>query len=279
MDDVCRRIDAAGGHATTMLGPSTIVLREVGSTAHRISAGDDDLDLMGVRVDAPDAILGLRPARPLSWRSAAWRTGCSGAPSRPGDIDLVIYGLREFMRHAMRGNPSILMVIHHPRPLLCDEVGRALRALAPGLASQRVVRSFLGFARSQMAHLEGRRPTPPSRAQRVARDGLDTKRAAHVMRLVHQGLAYAHRREYPIPLPEPIAERVRRVRTGVITPAEIMDQCRHLCADLERAERSNPTGLPPRPEPAPVERFLIEAHMRCWDRSGGWGAGAVTGER
>ncbi|QSB13405.1 nucleotidyltransferase domain-containing protein [Natronosporangium hydrolyticum] len=60
----------------------------VGSGVHGIAiAGTDDHDEMGVFVEPPEAVIGVRP--PVD--HYVYRTQPEGARSGPGDVDLVMY--------------------------------------------------------------------------------------------------------------------------------------------------------------------------------------------
>lgn len=73
----------------------------VGSGVHGIAIeGTDDHDEMGVFVEPADRVLGLgRPANHY-----VYRTQPEGARSGPGDVDLVMYSLRKYLRLATKGN-------------------------------------------------------------------------------------------------------------------------------------------------------------------------------
>src|SRR4029079_14728040 len=73
--------------------------------------GQDDRDEMAVFVEPPEYRLGLKLARgqgrklhPLEHRVE--RTQPEGARSGPGDLDLVAYNLRKYLRLALKGQPD-----------------------------------------------------------------------------------------------------------------------------------------------------------------------------
>src|SRR5436309_11616411 len=79
----------------------------VGSTVHGLSnPGTDDRDEMGVCIEPREYVLGLRPFE--HWVS---RTQPEDMPSGPGDLDLPIYGLRKYGRRAMKGSPTVLLLL------------------------------------------------------------------------------------------------------------------------------------------------------------------------
>lgn len=60
---------------------------------------------------------------------AMQRTQPEGSRSGPGDTDRQLYSLRKFVRLALGGNPSVLMVFWAPI-IEADPVGHELRAVA-----------------------------------------------------------------------------------------------------------------------------------------------------
>jgi uncharacterized protein len=136
------------------LPPSTILLVEVGSTAHGTSLpGGEDHDEMGVVIETPREVLGLgeRGAGTVMHRSQP-----EGARSGPGDTDRTLHSLRRFVRLAVSGNPSILMsfwapILHATLP------GYELRALSAAFVGRHVVPRYRGYMQSQAMRLLGTR--------------------------------------------------------------------------------------------------------------------------
>ena len=90
----------------------TILRGTVGSTVHGLHhGGQDDRDEMAVFVEPPEFALGLRLARSgRTWNRFEHyveRTQPEGARSGPGDLDLVTYSLRRWLRLAVSGNPTV----------------------------------------------------------------------------------------------------------------------------------------------------------------------------
>src|SRR5690606_28653325 len=88
-----------------------VILRGVvGSTIHGVSVGgQDDRDEMGICIEPPDYVIGLR-----HFETHVWRTQPEGVKSGPGDLDLTIHSLRKFMRLAAKGNPTIITLLYLP---------------------------------------------------------------------------------------------------------------------------------------------------------------------
>jgi predicted nucleotidyltransferase len=192
---------------------SAEILRTVvGSGVHGIAiAGTDDHDEMGVFIEPPEHIMGLR--RPFE--HYVFRTQPEGARSGPGDTDLVIYSLRKYLRLAAKGNPTALLPLYAPDRdvLVTTPLGQELRALAPRILSQRAVRRFLGYMDSQRRRLtgSGSRGGVPNRPELVARYGYDVKYASHALRLAYQGREVARDGRLTLPMPDQERERVLQV--------------------------------------------------------------------
>src|SRR5215470_10100538 len=94
----------------------------------------DSIDEMGVCIEPIEEAMSLwSPFEQFIYRSAVEREGREGARSTAGDLDLTIYSLRKWMRLALRGNPTILLLLCTPDDQLihCDPLRSALRALTP----------------------------------------------------------------------------------------------------------------------------------------------------
>src|SRR3954463_12108092 len=84
-----------------------IIRSLVGSTIHGLElVGTDDRDEMGVCIEPPDYVIGLRPFE--TW---VHRTKPEGVRSEAGDLDLVVHSLRKYARLALKGNPTVLLLL------------------------------------------------------------------------------------------------------------------------------------------------------------------------
>lgn len=99
-----------------------ILRSEVGSTLHGTGLPDgEDHDEMGMCVEWPVSVLGLRQLNQYEFRTARERedpeTGRSPR-SQPGDTDLIVYTLRKWASLALNGNPSVLLPLFAPEEKL-----------------------------------------------------------------------------------------------------------------------------------------------------------------
>lgn len=251
---------------------ATILRGTVGSTLHGLHhGGQDDRDEMGVFIEPPEFALGLRLVESGSARRRfehyVERTQPEGARSGPGDLDLVTYSLRKWLRLAVAGNPTVLLLLFSPPETLvvCTEQGERLRALAPQIVSQLAGPRFLGYLRTQKERLLGvRGQRRVNRPELIAAHGFDTKYAMHVVRLGRQGVELLTTGRLSLPMPEPERSRIMAIRQGEVPEAEVVAEVETVEAELEAAIATSP--LPPLPDFAAVDSFIVQAYREAW----GW---------
>jgi predicted nucleotidyltransferase len=252
---------------------ATILRATVGSTVHGLHhAGQDDRDEMAVYVEPPEFLLGLARAPRIKGGLSGFehyveRTQPEGTRSGPGDLDLVAYSLRKYMRLAIKGHPTILLLLFVPDEYVHvrTPLGEELQALAPAILSRRAGRGYLGYLRGQKERLLGTRgQMRVNRPELVEAHGFDTKYAMHAVRLGYQGIELLETGALTLPMPEPERSRVMAIRTGERSFDEVIAEIEHVERRLETA--LGKTELPPEPERASVSRFLTETYRRAW----GW---------
>lgn len=241
------------------------ILRSVvGSGVHGIAiAGTDDHDELGVYLEPPASLLGVRQPR----ADYIWRTRPEGVRSGPGDTDLVLYSLRKYLRLAVKGNPTVLLPLYAPDESLVKvtELGRSLRELRSAFLSRQSVERFLGYMHSQHQRMLGRASGVPNRPELVARYGWDVKYGSHALRLAYQGHEIASAGTLTLPLVPQQRERVLAVKRGEVAREEVSAEI----AELEGAVRAVLDGDCPLPEHADIARidaWAIAAQRSFW----GW---------
>jgi hypothetical protein len=235
----------------------------VGSTLHGTAVKDglEDLDLMAIGIeDARRSPLGLEPRDTVTSR-----TKPEGVRSEAGDVDYVAYGLRKFVKLALKGNQTILLALFAPEPFLRvrTEEGRQLQALAPYIVSKAVFAPFRGYIRQQYERLIGvRGQRNVTRPELVEAYGYDTKYAAHIIRLAAQGAELLSTGRITLPMLEAERAFVVKVRTGGFSfpevLAEIVQAEQYLVEVMERSP------LPEAPNAAWVEAWMIGAYRSAW---------------
>ena len=250
----------------------TILRATVGSTVHGLHhGGQDDRDEMAVFVEPPEYLLGLARAQGIrgglyGFEHFTERTQPEGARSGPGDLDLVAYSLRKYVRLALKGHPTILLLLFVPDAFVIVKttLGEELRELRPALLSRRAGRGYLGYLRGQKERLLWTRGQKRvNRPELVEAHGFDTKYAMHAARLGYQGLELLETGWLTLPMREPERSRVMAIRTGERTYEETIAEVEGVEQRLARALEQ--TLLPPEPDRLAVDRFLVRAYRHAWE--------------
>ena len=250
----------------------TILRGTVGSTLHGLHhGGQDDRDEMAVFLEPPEFLVGLRLARSgrqwSQFEHYVERTQPEGARSGPGDLDLVAYSLRKWLRLALAGNPTVLLLLFSPADslLVCTESGRKLRELAPAIVSRRAGPRYLGYLRTQKERLLGARgQRRVNRPELIEAHGFDTKYAMHVVRLGHQGIELLTTGRLTLPMPEPARSEIMAIRRGERSEAEVVAEIERVERELVRANEESP--LRDKPDHETVTAFVVDAYRAAW----GW---------
>ncbi len=240
---------------------NTIIRAPVGSTLHGLhNPGTDDRDEMGVCIEPPEYVLGLR-----GFEHFVYRTQPEGMQSGPGDLDLTIYGLRKYCRLALKGSPTTLLLLFVPpeRLLVRSALGDELQALAPAFISRLTGKAFLGYLDAQRRGLVGERHAPRTR-ECSAEHGYDTKYALHALRIGHQGEQLLSTGQITLPVAEPTRSQLMRVRAGEVPLREVLEELDRVVGRLERLAQS--AELPPTSDAEAVDRFLLRAYQDAWSR-------------
>jgi len=240
----------------------TVLRCQVGSGVFGVTVdGQEDRDEMGICVEPPEYVIGLR-----TFEQYVHRTQPEHSRSGPGDLDLTVYSLRKWMRLALDGNPTVLLPLFVPdrQIVAITDTGRELRARRDRILSRRAGSRFLGYLRAQRDRMEGvRGGKHTNRPELVDVHGFDTKFAYHMVRLGIQGVELLETGHLTLPMPEPDRTWLRELRRGEHTRAEALARA----ADLEErlAALCESSDLPEEPDHAWADRWLVDAHRRSWD--------------
>ena len=251
---------------------TTILRGTVGSTLHGLHhGGQDDRDEMAIFLEPAEFLVGLRLARTGSrWSTFEHfieRSQPEGSRSGPGDLDLVSYTLRKWLRLALSGNPTVLLLLFSPPEslLVCTARGEALRALAPAIVSRQAGPRYLGYLRAQKERLLGTRgQRRVNRPELIAAHGFDTKYAMHVVRLGYQGIELLTTGRLTLPMPEPVRSRIMQIRLGERSEDEVVAEIEDVERRLVQASEASP--LPEQPDHERVNAFVVDAYREAW----GW---------
>jgi uncharacterized protein len=256
----------------SLVEETTILRGTVGSTVHGLHQGDqDDRDEMAIFLEPPEFLIGLRLAKSgRSWgpfEHYVERTKPEGARSGPGDLDLVAYSLRKWLRLALSGNPTVLLLLFSPPEslLVCTERGAALRTLAPAIVSRKAGPRFVGYMRAQNERLIGTRgQRRVNRPELIEAHGFDTKYAMHVARLGLQGIELMSTGRLTLPMAEPDRSRVMAIRRGDVSLEDALAEIDDIERKLHTAVENSP--LRELPDYERVDAYLIETYRDSW----GW---------
>lgn len=276
-----------------------LILRgTVGSTAHGLHvSGTDDRDEMGVAIEPPSRLIGLRPFEHHVYRTAEERAshdpaadqrrGSRTPRSMPGDLDLVVYSLRKYVRLAANGNPTVQILLF-VEPLASTRWGDRLRAEADMFASREAGARFLGYLQAQREKLLGLRgQMRVTRTELIEAHGFDSKFAMHALRLGYQGVEYLRTGRLTLPMTAG-REHCMDVRQGRRPLAEVVRAIEELETELSLLTYGTPrvpaasagrhdfsgghSPLPLRADWDRIDRFLVEVYAEAWEEL--WASGA-----
>jgi hypothetical protein len=245
--------------------PNEILRSVVGSGVHGIAIeGTDDHDEMGVYIEPPEVVVGLRSAR----ADYIWRTQPEGVRSGHGDVDLVLYSLHKYLRLGIKGNPTVLLPLYAPEDslIVVTPLGEELRALRSSLLSRRAVERFLGYMHSQHQRMmgDGKRNRVPNRPELIERYGWDVKYGSHALRLAFQGREIAREGTLTLPMRADERERVLAVKRGEVPRDEVSEQIFDLENDVRGILDRNESPLPEHPDLDVVSDWSVSAQRRHW---------------
>ncbi|KDN23520.1 nucleotidyltransferase domain-containing protein [Amycolatopsis rifamycinica] len=234
----------------------TILRCQVGSGLHGTAVdGQDDRDEMGLCIEPAEYVAGLR-----RFEQYVFRTQPEGVRSGPGDLDLIVYSLRKWMRLALTGNPTILLPLFVPDAEIVSvtELGHELRANAERIVSRQAGLRFAGYLRTQRNRmLEG--TLKVNRPELIAKYGFDTKYAMHMVRLGVQGVELLETGRMTLPIAEPWLTWLRDLRRGKHTQDEAVAAAAELEDRLDRLTRGA-SPLPAEPDRDWANRWLVHAY-------------------
>lgn len=242
----------------------------VGSGVHGTAIeGQDDRDEMGICVEPAQYVAGLR-----QFSHYEFRTQPEGVCSGPGDLDLIVYGLRRYASLAAKGNPTVLLPLFVPDEHVCyiNDFGRELRERKDMFLSKQVGARFKGYLHSQREGLMGLRSGGTrNQGRQDIRDkyGYDVKFAMHMLRLGYQGAELLSTGNIVLPMTGKSGDICKSVRRGDKPGEEGKQWC---LAEAERLEKQidmlmETTRLPEDPDYDAINEWLVSVHARRWGLS------------
>jgi len=244
----------------------TILEVVVGSTLHGTAVQDglEDLDIMAVVLEDKTEFVGLYPED--TWTH---RTKPEGVRSEAGDVDHVAYGLRKYLRLAMRGNPTILLALFAKDPFIHVQSpeGYQLQQMAPYIVSRLAYAPFRGYMKQQHERLlDVRGQRNVTRPELVEKYGYDVKYAGHIIRLGLQGQELLLTGRITLPMPEEQRNLVLGVRTGAYTLHQVSAMIEDVEKQLQGAGGASP--LQKTPDARHIERWMMDTYLKHWITAG-----------
>lgn len=215
-----------------------------GSITHNTSLDDglSDVDLIGIVVPSLPHYYGL-----LEYGSR----GTMEIKDIPNH-DVVLYEARKAFGMLAQSNPNMLEMLWLPEQFYLNvtNAGRFLLSYRTEFLSKRARNSISGHATSQLRRMaEGVTGTMGEKRKAViARDGYDTRAAAHVIRLLSMGIHLMTTGEVRVGLPvgSGIHDTVMSIKRGEWPKARFETLAREMFDEFERA--TDASSLPDEPE-------------------------------
>lgn len=240
----------------------------VGSSLHGLNIeGEDDRDEMGVCVEPPEYLLGLG-----RFEQHVHRSQPEGTPSGPGDLDLTIYSLRKWCRLALKGNPTVLLLLFAPDRFIVqreDPWAEEFQDLAPAFLGRHLAAPYIGYMSAQMDRMLGLRgQRRVKRPELEAAHGFDTKYAMHILRLGFQGREILSHGRLTLPMPAHELAVCRAIRAGRHDLNFVLTAAGDLREQIRNLGESGPI-LGDRPDAEAVDEFLVRVYHEWWNVTGG----------
>lgn len=253
-------------YAEIIKSKDIILLATAGSEVLGLSTGkNSDKDEVGIYIEPMSEIAGFGSEQHVVWRSAEARTGKVGEPSKAGDVDLTLYGLRKFLRLALGGNPSILNVLYTPEKScsILTDVGKELLDLKKHIVSRQAGKAFMGYLNQQRLRLLGSvGQMRVNRPDVIQEHGFDTKYAMHMIRLGMQGKELLETGDISVPLTQGNIDFLRDVRAGAHSKATCLDEAAVYERYIKQAMDTSP--LPSNPNFDLVEAWMLKVYRAFW---------------
>lgn len=171
----------------------TIVLEGiVGSQAYGLATPESDIDKLGVFVAPNKDILGMQPVQETRVTN---------------DPDVTLHEVRKYLALAAKGNPTVLELLFLRSYSVMTDVGELLIENKDAFLSQRIRKTYGGYALQQVKRLERRGDGSYSSDLRKRR----AKHQRHIARLVVQCTAALKSGTLVVRLSPSEIEEVRRV--------------------------------------------------------------------
>lgn len=198
----------------------------------------DDIDAIGICVPGLECYFGLE------------QFGSRGTQEIKDDPwDIVVYEARKAISLLMKGNPNILSLLWLPEQFYIDvePAGQRLIDSRSLFATKAVYAPFRGYAQSQLQKMTRgafQGYMGEKRKRLVEQHGYDTKNAAHLIRLLRQGIEFLRTSEMEVLRAD--ADELLEIKHGEWTLDQVKGTATFLNGVLEEAHGASP--LPEKPD-------------------------------
>jgi hypothetical protein len=195
-----------------------------------------------VVIERPEFVIGHREFRPRTHEADGLR--------------LTVISLREFIRRVLDGNLTTMLPLLAPDAAIVyrSQVGRDLFTDPIDYLGANLPWSLIAYLRASRPELAGGKSGP---------GGFDTALAACLLRIGHQGLEALNEQRVTLPVPEPLRGRLRQIRVGEASLADVLREVDELIGRLEVA----PRYLRDPPVDLEYEQWLIHVYQEHWGRT------------
>jgi hypothetical protein len=197
---------------------------------------------IAVVIESPEFVIGRFEFRPRTYEADGLR--------------LTELSLREFIRRVLDGNLTTMLPLLAPDATVVyrSEVGRGLFTDRTELLGSNLPRSLVANLRARRNQLAESGSSP---------DAYDTELASLLLRIGHQGIEALNEQRVTLPVAEPLLGRLRQVRAGQASVADILREVDELIGQLEVAPRymRNP------PVDVEYEQWLISIYREHWNQT------------
>lgn len=240
------------------------LLTQVGSGLHGVTQGEyDDRDEQGVCIEPPSVMLGFDDFRLYEYRSKAM-----GARSGPGDLDLNVYGLHEWITLITQGNPTHILPLFAPtgEVVFMSTAGKLLRDHRDVFLASSHGHRFLGYLNNQRNRMMGAIAQRTNRPELIKRYGYDTKFAYHACRIALQGIQLMQTHNIVLPMLDEHRAWLGKIRNGEFNKDYVLSRL----AELEEmlAQAISASTLPDSIDYRSVNELMTDLYLGWWTSSG-----------
>lgn len=155
-----------------------------GSRLYGTNREDSDHDFIGAALETPEYVYGLKKFEQYEFKATV--------------TEGVIYGLRKFISLLAKNNPTLLCLLFNKHAI--DRYG--LIRIREAFPNRHALSAFTGYAQQQLHRISHNSGMHVTRSDLTEQHGYDTKYAAHIIRLVRQGIQFGTTRRITLPMPQ-----------------------------------------------------------------------------